>query len=74
MTVKADPARTAYVRLAELAAEARHASERYRLYRARAYGPHATSTWRLRELERHSELAGSRLDRARAELEAHPPS
>ena len=44
MTVKADPARTAYVRLAELAAEARHASERYRLYRARAYGPHATST------------------------------
>jgi len=53
--------------LAELEAEARYARERYELYRARAYGPRLTSAVRLRELERKSKLAESRLDRARAD-------
>jgi hypothetical protein len=53
-------------RLVELEAHARHARERYRLYRAKAYGPRLTSAGRLRELERESKLADSRLDRARA--------
>jgi hypothetical protein len=43
-------------RLAQLETEARHASERYRLYRAKVYGPHLTSFGRLRELERESKL------------------
>ncbi len=46
-----------------LEAEARYARERYRLYRARAYGPRPTSPARLRELERMSKLATRRLDR-----------
>ena len=54
-------------RLAELDAEARHASERYRLYRAKVYGPRLTSFGRLRELEQSSKLAESRLQRATAE-------
>jgi hypothetical protein len=54
-------------RLAELEAEARHASERHRLYRAKAYGPRLTSAGRLRELERESKLAESRLQRAKAD-------
>jgi hypothetical protein len=54
-------------RLVELEAEARHARERYRLYRAKAYGPRLTSGGRLRELERKSRLAESRLDRAKAD-------
>jgi hypothetical protein len=53
--------------LAELEAEARYARECYELYRARAYGPRLTSAGRLRELERKSKLAESRLDRARAD-------
>jgi hypothetical protein len=53
--------------LVELEAEARHARERYRLYRAKAYGPRLTSAGRLRELERKSKLAQSRLDRAKAD-------
>ena len=57
------------LRLAELAAEARYARERYRIYRAKAYGPRQTSPQRLRELEKRSNLAEVRLDRARAELE-----
>jgi outer membrane protein TolC len=55
-------------RLAALEAEARHARERYQLYRAKAYGPRLTSAGRLRALERTSKLADSRLDRARAEV------
>lgn len=53
--------------LIEFEAEARHARERYRLYRAKAYGPRLTSAGRLRELERKSKLAQSRLDRAKAD-------
>jgi hypothetical protein len=60
-------------RLAELEAEARHADERYRLYRAKSYGPRLTSSGRLRELERISRLAESRLQRARAEQDQAAP-
>jgi len=48
-------------RLVALEAEARYARERYQLYRAKAYGPRLTSAGRLRELERTSKLADSRL-------------
>lgn len=44
-----------------LEAEARYARERYQLYKAKAYGPRATSPTRLRELERAWRLAESRL-------------
>jgi hypothetical protein len=54
-----DPAR-----LEELRAEARYRHERYDLYRARAYGPHATSTARLRELQRAWQAAEDRLQAA----------
>ncbi len=53
-------------RLEELEASARHATERYRLYRARVHGPKPTSTGRLRELQRESELAERMLTRARS--------
>jgi hypothetical protein len=61
-------------RLVELEAEARHAHERYRLYRARAYGPRLTSAGRLRELERQSKLAERRLGRAKAEQDPIAPN
>jgi hypothetical protein len=61
------PSKGSTLPLAELEVEARYARERYELYRARAYGPRLTSAVRLRELERKSKLAGSRLDRARAD-------
>ena len=57
------------LRLVELEAEARYARERYRIYRARAYGPRATSPSRLRELEKRSNQAEARLERARGEQE-----
>ena len=56
-------------RLIELKAEERYARVRYQLYKAKAYGSRLTSAGRLRELERRSTLAKSRLDRARAEQE-----
>jgi hypothetical protein len=59
-------------RLAELEAEARHASERYRLYRAKAYGPRLTSVGRLRELDREAKRAEGRLHRAKSEQAATP--
>jgi hypothetical protein len=55
--------------LAVLEAEARYARERYQLYKAKAYGSRPTSPGRLRELERSSKLATSRLDRAKADQE-----
>jgi hypothetical protein len=61
------PSKGSTLPLAELEAEARYARERYELYRARAYGPRLTSAVRLRDLERKSKLAESRLDRARAD-------
>jgi hypothetical protein len=60
-------------RLVELEAEARHASERCRLYRAKAYGPRLTSAGRLRELERQSKLAECRLGRAKADQDRLAP-
>ena len=59
------------LRLVELEAEARHARERYRIYRAKAYGPRLTSARRLGELRRRSKLADGRLDRAKT---GHHPS
>ena len=59
------PSKDSNRRLTELEAEARHARERFRLYRAKAYGPRLTSAGRLRDLERQSQFAQRRLDRAR---------
>lgn len=47
--------------LDDLRASARHARERYQLYKAKAYGPRPTSEARLRELERAYEQAEARL-------------
>ena len=57
-------------RLEELRAEARYHRQRYDLYRAKTYGPRATSMTKLRELERAHEAAEARL--RRAEHEQHP--
>ena len=54
-------ARSREVRTRELADGARHARERLALYKAKSYGPRLTSPTRLRELERASELAETRL-------------
>ena len=51
---------TAPSRLEELRAEALYHRQRYDLYRARTYGPRATSPTRLRELQRVSEAADAR--------------
>jgi hypothetical protein len=61
-------ARAANTRLAILDAEVRYARERLALYKAKAYGPRATSAKRLRELERACKSAESRLRSARDEL------
>jgi hypothetical protein len=53
--------------LDDLRAKAKYARERYRLYRAKAYGPRGTSPARLRELERAFEQAEARLRAAEAE-------
>jgi hypothetical protein len=53
--------------LARLRMDARYHGERRDLYRAKAYGPHATSPERLRELERTAERATERLKFAEAE-------
>jgi len=64
------PATHLRLNLLELEGQARHADERYRLYRAKAYGPRLTSPAHLRQLERESQLARSRLERAK---DAAPP-
>ena len=56
----------------ELRVEARYHRERYDLYRAKVYGPRATSPARLRELERACQAAEARL--RHAEQEQAPPS
>jgi hypothetical protein len=48
-----------------LEATARHARERYQLYKAKSYGPSATSPKRLRELDSERSRAEARLRRAR---------
>ena len=60
------PSNGANLRLVELEARSRYARERYQLYRAKAYGPRPTSPERLRRLQRESELAERRLERAKA--------
>jgi hypothetical protein len=57
--------------IADLRAEARHARERYDLYRAKMYGSRPTSMTRLRELERVSAAAEARL--LHAEQHLAPP-
>jgi hypothetical protein len=59
-------------RIDELQVEARYHRERYDLYRAKAYGPRATSPARVRELERACQAAEARL--RHAEQEQAPPS
>ena len=54
-------------RIDELQVEARYRRERYDLYRAKAYGPRATSPARLRELERACQAAEARLRHAEQE-------
>jgi hypothetical protein len=51
-------------RLKDLQAAADHAQWRHQLYKAKIHGPRATSPGRLRELERESERASSRLRKA----------
>ena len=48
-----------------LEAEARHAQERSRLYKARSYGPRPTDPARMRRLESERIRAETRLRRAR---------
>jgi hypothetical protein len=52
-----------------LQAEASHARERLRLYRARAYGGRPTTPGRWRELERAAADTQARLEHARQEEE-----
>ena len=54
-------------RLARLRMEARYHRERRDLYRAKRYGPRATSPERMRELERAYDQAAERLRFAEAE-------
>ncbi len=58
---------TSSQRIDELQVEARYHREGYDLYRAKAYGPRATSPARLRELERACQAAEARLHHAQQE-------
>jgi hypothetical protein len=58
--------------LDDLRARAKYARERYQLYRAKAYGQRPTSPQRLRELQRESEQAETRLRFAEAEARRAP--
>jgi len=55
-------------RLEELRADARYQLERRDLYRAKMFGPRATSPERLRELERAYEQVAERLRAAEAKV------
>jgi hypothetical protein len=61
---------TSVHRLEELRAEALYHRERRGIYRAKAYGPRATSSLRLRELERACVFAEARLRRAEHEQDS----
>jgi hypothetical protein len=58
--------------LDDLRVQARHARQRFDLYKAKAYGPRPTSPARLRELERVCEQAEARLRAAEAAQSARP--
>lgn len=60
--------------VARLRKDARYARERRDLYRAKTYGPRATSPDRLRELERQYEQAAERLARAELKQAADTPT
>lgn len=64
---EADQPRRPTARLDEMRADAEHAQRRYQLYKARTYGPRATSAAQLRDLKRNSERATSALERAQAD-------
>jgi hypothetical protein len=53
--------------LARLRMDARYHGERRDLYRAKVYGPHATSPERMRELERTATRAAERLSVAQGQ-------
>jgi len=55
-------------RLTRLRMDARYHRERRDLYRAKVYGPRATSPERLRELERTYDRAAERLSAAEREV------
>ena len=61
MKATIEAARERERRTADLANEARHAQERYDLYKAKTYGPKLTSPAKLRELQQASNLADQRL-------------
>jgi hypothetical protein len=54
-------------RIEEIRAEAKYHRERFDLYKAKAYGSRPTSDVRMRELERRSRGADSRLREAQQE-------
>jgi hypothetical protein len=56
--------------LEDLRAQAKHARQRYDLYKARAYGQRPTSPARMRELQRACEQAETRLRAAEAQERA----
>ena len=56
--------------LDDLRVQARYWRQKHDLYRAKAYGPRATSPARLRELARAAEAAEARLRHAEAEARA----
>jgi hypothetical protein len=55
-------------RVARLRMDARYHRERRDLYRAKMFGPRATSPERMRELDRASEQAAERLRAAEADV------
>lgn len=59
--------------LHDLRAQADHARARYDLYKAKVYGPRATSMTRLRELERAHLAAADRLAAAQRAARDRPP-
>ncbi len=61
MKAAIETARLRKQRTSELADEARHAQERYDLYKARTHGPSMTSPAKLRELKQACELSDARL-------------
>jgi hypothetical protein len=62
-----NPARVAQTRLRKLEAEATHAQQRYDLYKAKSDAQRPTQPTRLRDLERLSKVAKSRVAEARSE-------
>jgi len=58
--------------LDDLRAQAQYARDRYRLYKAKTYGPQDTSPARLRELQRLYDYADARLRAAGAEQHRDP--